>query len=98
MKRQEFREISPELLQIAYNSAWSIENMETHGAGERSVEYIGSKLSGCMENKGGKLIYDYYRDSAGGYWYKNRVLIPSGDIVSMEIYLFGHELRKKRKR
>lgn len=39
----EYREISADLLALAHGNAWSIENMEAHEAGGRSVDYIGSR-------------------------------------------------------
>lgn len=100
MTSGEYREISPELRELAYSSAWSIENMEAHGAGERGVEYIGSKISGYLDSdsKNGQVISDYYRDTAGAYWFKNRALLPSGEIVSMERYIFGREAITNKKR
>ena len=85
--KEEYREIDPELLELINGNAWSIENMEAHEAGERSTTYIGSRTIG-------NIIFDYYRDSAGSFWFQNRVLLPSGEIVSMERYIFGHEIRK----
>ena len=87
------------------DSAWSIDAMEGHGADGRSVTYIGSMDDGQLDNSGrrGKMINDYYRDSEGKYWYGNRVQLPDGRLVSMEVYLFGRELKrqtrsKRRKR
>lgn len=42
----EYREISADLLALARGNAWSIENMEAHEAGGRSVDYIGSRAEG----------------------------------------------------
>ena len=58
--------------------------MEAHEAGGRSVDYIGSRTEG-------NIVYDYYRDSAGAFWYQNRAIV-NGEIVSMEQYIFGHEV------
>ena len=83
----EFFRISEEVKAVAHGSAWSIENMEAHGAAGRQVEYIGSEVCG-------NLIYDYYIDSNGEYWYKNRAIVDN-QIVSMEMYLFGKEIRNR---
>lgn len=95
---QEFREISPELERVAYKEAWSIESMEAHGAGGREVTYIGSKISGALDGdeRNGRLVFDYYRDTEGAWWFENRALLPSGDIVSMDMYLFGYEGKRKK--
>ena len=85
--KEEYREIDPELLKLINGNAWSIENMDAHGAGGRSTTYIGSR-------KEKHTVYDYYRDNAGAFWYKSRAILPSGEIVSMERYIFGHEIRK----
>lgn len=95
-----YREIEPELLQVIGGDAWSIENMEGHEAGDRKVTYIGSRQGGYLDNhrKNGRKIYDYYRDTVGAYWFRNRALLPSGEIVSMEVYLFGREARYMRRK
>lgn len=96
--KEEYREIDPELLQVINGDAWSIESMEAHGAGGRGVEYIGSR-NGCYldnDRRKGKLIFDYYKDTAGAYWFKNRALLSSGEIVSMERYIFGREIKKEK--
>lgn len=82
--KADYRELSPELLELAFSRAWSIESMAAHGAGDRGVEYIGSKIAGHT-------VTDYYKDTAGGWWYKNRALL-NGEIVSMERYIFGREI------
>ena len=84
-----FKKISQEQLTLVRGSAWSIENMDAHGAAGRSTTYIGSEVVEHM-------IYDYYQDSAGAYWYKSRALLPSGEIVSMEQYIFGREIGKRK--
>lgn len=96
----DYKEIELELLQVIGGNAWSIENMEGHEAGDRKVTYIGSRQGGYLDNsrKNGRKIYDYYRDTAGAYWYHDRALLPSGEIVSMEAYLFGREARYMRKK
>ena len=96
--KEEYRAIEPELLREIYGDAWSIENMAAHGAGGRGVEYIGSSISGYLDNdkRNGKFIFDYYRDTAGAYWFKNRALLPNGEIVSMDRYIFGREIKKEK--
>lgn len=84
----EYKEINKEDLELAYGSAWSIENIEAHGADSRSVEYIGSTRAKCNQN----IVVDYYRDSNGGYWYRNRAIV-GGQLVSMEEYIFGRKVR-----
>lgn len=84
-----YKEISEELFEQAHKSAWTIESMEAHGAEGREVEYIGSRTEG-------NLIYDYYRDSAGEFWLGRRAIVK-GEIVSMEKYIFGHEVRKRHR-
>lgn len=98
--KTKYKEIAKELLEVVHNSAWSIENMEAHGAAGRNVTYIGSNVKGYLNNdsKNGKRIFDYYRDTAGDYWYKNRVLLPSGEIVSVEMSLFGRKVRTRYKK
>ena len=72
--------------------------MAAHGADGRGVEYIGSTISGYLDNdkSKGKFIFDYYKDTAGAYWFKNRALLPSGEIVSMDRYIFGREIKKEK--
>lgn len=96
--QEAYKQIDPELLQVINGDVWSIESMAAHGAGGLSVEYIGSRISGYLDNdkKKGKIIFDYYRDTAGAYWFKNRALLPSGEIVSMDVYIFGREIRKEK--
>ena len=89
MTNQEYKEISPELLAMAYSSAWSMENMAAHGAEGRTVNYLGSTIKG-------NIVRDYYRDNTGGWWYKDR-MIENGCIVSVEAYLFGREITKRKR-
>lgn len=88
--KEVYKEIPQELLENTKGNTWSIENMAAHDAAGRSVEYIGSRREG-------NILYDYYRDSAGAFWFKNRAVV-NGEIVSMERYIFGHEMAKKNKR
>lgn len=98
--KEEYKEIPPALLKIAYSSAWSIECMEAHNSAGRKVEYIGSGLGGYLDGKkeSGTRIYDYYRDNEGAFWFKNRAMLPSGEIVSMERYLFKREGAERKRR
>lgn len=72
--------------------------MDAHGAADRGIVYIGSKVCGYLENKNRdvQLVRDYYQDTEGMYWFKNRALIPSGEMISMEKYLLGHEVKTRR--
>lgn len=79
--------ISDELLELARADAWSIECMEAHGAAGRQVDYIGSRIEK-------NIIYDYYRDTAGKFWYGKRAVV-NGQVVSMEEYIFGHKVIRK---
>ena len=90
MLSHEYKEISPELLERAHKVAYSIENMEAHDAAGRNTEYMGS-------HRVGDIVYDYYQDSTGAWWYKNRGVL-NGRIVSMEVYIFGRDIEKERKR
>lgn len=89
----EYKEISPEDLEHAQGNAWSIESMEGHGAGGRSATYIGSR----HDEKHPYLIWDYFRDNSNAYWYQNRA-IKDGQIVSMEVYIFGRDIRRESKK
>ena len=86
--KSQYKVIAPEVLEQAQRNAWSIENMAAHGAADRTIEYVGS-------SRKGKVIYDYYRDSTGAWWYGNRGIVD-GHIVSMEVYIFGKEIQKER--
>ena len=89
MANQEYREITPELLERVKGNAWSIESME-QGEGGRAVNYLGSTRQGAI-------IRDYYVDAEGKYWYRNRAIVD-GHIVSMEVYLFGKETSAIKRR
>lgn len=90
MTNQEYKELSPALLeQLKGREVWSMENMAEHGADGRTVEYVGSITKGSI-------VRDYYRDNAGGWWYKNRAIV-NGCIVSMEAYIFGKEITKRKR-
>lgn len=87
---QDYKEISPALLEQAKGSAWSIESMAGHDAEHRTVNYIGS-------TKSGHIIRDYYRDNTGAWWYKNRAIVD-GCAVSAEVYIFGKEIKRRTKK
>ena len=82
MMKSEYKEIDEEVLKEAYRKAWSIENRAAHGADDRTVTYIGSTVK---EN----IITDYFRDTTGCYWFRNRAITEYGEIVSMKKYIFG---------
>lgn len=84
MANQEYAEISRMALE-RISDAWSIENRQ---ADEENSEifYLGS-------TRKGNIIRDYYIDSQGQYWYRNRAVVD-GRIVSMEVYIFGKEARE----
>ena len=100
MMQYDFKSIDPVVLPIARKSAWNIESMEAHNASDRSVEYIGSQISGFLDNDSqkGQFIFDNYQDNLGEYWFENRALLPNGKIVSMEFYIFGREKNYKKKK
>jgi len=85
---QKYKKINVELLKVAESAAWSIENMEAHGAEGRNVEYVGSHAKG-------NIIYDYYQDNTGAWWFGNRGIID-GCIVSMDVLIFGRSIKKGR--
>ncbi len=92
VKQQRYKEISRELLEQAYKNAWSMESMAAHGAEGRKTEYVGT----CIK---GNAAYDYYRDSAGAWWYKRRGIVGGGQIVNMDVIIFGKtekEIKKER--
>ena len=90
MTNQEYKELSPALLeQLKGREVWSMENMAEHGAEGRTVDYLGSTTSG-------HIVRDYYRDNAGAWWYKDRIR-ANGRIVSVETYLFGKEIKKRKR-
>lgn len=80
-------EEAEELKKIQEAGAWSMENMAAHGAGGRDTTYIGSDIQG-------RRIFDYYRDSAGCYWYRNRIVLSDGTAVSEKEAIFGKKGKK----
>lgn len=87
---EEFRKIAEKDLKVAYANAWSIENMAGHDAEGRSVSYIGNTCRGDH-------VTDYYIDSAGHYWFGNRVRVD-GRLISMEEYIFGRKIKRKKRK
>jgi len=81
---EEYSEIPRVMLERINGNAWSIESRQ---ADEESSEllYLGS-------TRKGNIIRDYYVDSQGQYWYRNRAVVD-GLIVSMEVYIFGKDAR-----
>lgn len=78
-------------LQIAWEQAYSIENMAAHEAEGRPVEYIGSEAFGHR-------IYDFYRDDTGDYWYQVRILLTTGELVTERDAIFGQKKESVGKR
>lgn len=95
--KETYKEIPSSLLKRIGGNVWSFENMEAHGAEGRQVTYIGSRQMGYLDNdpQKGRLIFDYYEDSKGDYWYKTRALLPNGSLVSMDVYIFGKRLNHR---
>lgn len=86
-----FKPLPEHLIEIAYHSAWSIQNMAAHGKENESASYVGS-----TEKANGD-ITDYFQDQAGGWWFDNRFRKPTGEIISMEEKIFGRRLPERRK-
>lgn len=90
MQMQTYKEIDKDMLERIKGNAWSIESRNEDEEGGRDKEYMGSQITGHM-------VFDYYKDPAGSYWYGTRAQLLTGEIVSMEVYIFGHELRRKKR-
>ena len=86
-----YKEIDEDVLKVAYKNAWSIESMEAHRAAGRDYIYIGSNIKGSI-------ITDYFKDTAGCYWFGNRAISEYGEIISMEEHIFGSEFLEKKKK
>lgn len=87
-----FKPLPEHLIEISYYSAWSIQNMDAHGKGNETAQYVGS-----VEKKDGN-ITDYFKDKKGGWWFDSRFRKPTGEIISMEEKVFGRTLPKREKR
>lgn len=86
-----FRQISATVLAtVKRNECWSISNLDEEEG--RKVEYIGSEI------KENGYVFDYYRDNTGAYWYDTRWRESSGRIVSMDVHIFGREIKKSRRK
>lgn len=80
--------IQEELLQeIRKSECWSKDNMTAHGAEDRSITYIGSKIEAS-----GK-VWDYYADETGAYWYDTRWIKADNSIISMAEHI-GIKIKK----
>ena len=90
MDNQEYSEIPRTMLERINGNAWSIESRQTDEENQ-AILYLGS-------TRRGDIVRDYYSDSQGQYWYRNRAVVD-GCIVSMEVYIFGKDARElQRKR
>ena len=88
--REEYSEIPRVMLERINGNAWSIESRQADEENQ-AILYLGS-------TRRGDIVRDYYTDSSGRYWYRNRAVVD-GRIVSMEVYIFGKDVRElKRKR
>lgn len=90
MKKEQYCEINNDILKVAYRAARSIENMAAHVEEERNVTYKGSTQKG-------ELVTDYYEDNTGSFWYQKRG-IRNGHIVSIDMYIFGKEVKKSKRK
>ena len=75
MANQEYSEIPGTMLERINGNAWSIES--------RQVDEESSELLYLGSTRKGDIIRDYYSDSQGQFWYRNRAVVD-GCIVSME--------------
>lgn len=87
----QYIEIQKSELTKAYQRAYSLECREGWEAENRSIEYIGS-----TEKENGRIM-DYYKDSAGDYWYSTRHRRENGKIVSAETFIFGEGFQKRER-
>lgn len=93
-----FVQIDPQVEKTAKENAWSVESMPGHDAAGRGTKYIGSNFAGYMDESHKELtkVFDYFIDSSGEYWYGVRVLLPSGELIGMEEYLFGKNITQRK--
>lgn len=73
-------------LKECLKEAWSIENMEAHGAADRTLEDIGT-----IPTAFGKFVR-LFEDSAGEYWYQTLYGTKDGVVTEYEA-VFGHRKR-----
>lgn len=90
-KKREFNMAVPNELEKALKAAYSYENRAGHEAEAYETWYIGSI------EKGNGRIYEMYKDSNGGYWYKVRYRLPKERIITEEEAIFGHKLQDKNR-
>lgn len=90
--------MTDEPFEEAYRKARSIESIAAYGVSDYELEYIGSDIRSPLNEGKGWHVFDYYRDKEGRWWYGIRVLLPDGEVVSMEKYLFGREIKPKGRR
>lgn len=93
---QSFKQIPEKLLEEARSNAYSLERREKQGG----LEYLGSEIPGAQKRAGVDSwhVYDYFKDSDGDHWYQTRVLLPSGELISMEEWIFGHKIKKYKRK
>lgn len=83
--------ISPrELMHANIKGVVSIESRKAYDAENSELTYIGSQIM----NSG--RVYDYHVDEQGRYWYRSRMRLQNGQIVSMEEYLSLNKRKKHR--
>ena len=79
-----------DIAKVKGGNCWSLGSMDEEEG--RKVEYIGSEIKDCA------YVFDYYRDNRGDYWYETRWRESDGRIVSMEVHIFGREIKKPRRK
>lgn len=87
-----FKPLPEHFIEIAYHSAWSIQSMAAYGMETCRATYIGS-----VEKADGHIM-DYLQDDSGGWWFDNRFRERTGEIISMDRKLFGHDLSERNRR
>lgn len=93
---QRFKQIPEKLLEEARSNAYSLEKREK----QDGLEYLGSEIPGAQKRAGVDSwhVYDYFKDSDGEHWYQTRVLLPSGELLSMEEWIFGRKIKKYKRK
>ena len=69
------------LMVIKKSDCRSKESMKAFGTDGLETKYIGSEIMDSGR------VFDYWVDEQGGYWYKSRIRLRNGKIVSMEEYI-----------